>query len=174
MNKSDHYCITHCIVLYTVYCKHAISNMQTSQWSKRFRVMSTLKTRSYTTAPPLWLLKHGLLLLKRQLWKTDFYPSWKHGPRTLRQFNRRSHVQRLRWHCGQWEERAVASILSPGLRLWSSTSRQSWSLEQEHSRAQARTPAPPHREQPVGPAEFPRWKPSLRSKKNTHISMKQV
>lgn len=62
----------------------------------------------------------------------------------------------------------MGSILFPVLRLWFSISRQGWSLEQEHSRAPARTPAPPHHEQPAGPAVSPKWKPSQRSKKKRH------
>lgn len=57
----------------------------------------------------------------------------------------------------------LPSIWSQGLHLWSSTSRQGWSLEQRRSADRAPTRAPPHHELPGGLAGFPEWKPSLRS-----------
>lgn len=63
------------------------------------------------------------------------------------------------------QEGALAFIWSPGLHLWSSTSRRSWSPEQRRSAGRAPTGAPPRRELPVGPAGSPEWKPSPRSGK---------
>lgn len=56
-------------------------------------------------------------------------------------------------------------FLSPGLHLWSSNSKQSWSLEQRRSAGWAPTRAPPHRALPGGLPGFLEWKPALRSGK---------
>lgn len=67
------------------------------------------------------------------------------------------------WKSPGMQAGVLAFIWSPGLHLWSSTSRQSWSLEQRRSADRALTCPPPHRELPGGPARFPEWKPSPRS-----------
>lgn len=98
----------------------------------------------------------------------------KPGPRTLKQFDSKPHVWIVGVTLWPWRGGALGFIWSPGLHLWSSTSRQSWSPEQRHSGARAQTPAPPRRELPAGPAGSPKWKPSLRSKKKANIRIRPV